>query len=639
MPYFWRRPYYNRWKRWRRPGYWNRRRRLRAAFRRPRRRRTRYRVRRLITKKLKTIKLKEWQPKTIRRCSIIGHIPLVLCGRGRQVNNFMQYFDSYVPIDKPGGGGWSSIVFNLGGLYQQFQKLLNWWTHDNDGLPLVRFLGSDWKFYRSWDTDYIVTAQTCPPMTDTEFKHLNSHPYRQLMNKHPIVVPNLVRHQYKKQYVRKHFPPPSLLQNKWYFQQDLCNTNLLMLTTSACSLDQFWMPNNELSNNITFYCLNTNIFANPNFLQNGTRGYNPKSTMILWGEGNGHTTQPQSFQQLIYLGNLKTFKLGNTQSQGTPPGTETNWGNPFHGDHGSQDTKIWYSTQMPHTFTDPTQGKITLAEPLFQQCRYNPLKDTGLGNVVFFKSVSISTGNIWDTPKDPTVVISGFPLWLIFWGWTDWLQKLKPIQQIDLNYYIVILSDFIKPKMHGYVPLDHHFVFPQQDTLDDNDKQHWHPRFKYQQETLNQIGISGPCTPKVNKSQSIQVNALYKFRFKWGGCPAPMQNIKDPCQQPKFPVPGNLLQTIQIHDPAEDKQTTLSDFDERRQQLTTTATKRIKKAKDCKTPLFPDLLNPQIIYEETSETSSEEEEETQQTFSQQLIRIKRQRLYLLRKLNQLASHA
>ncbi len=66
---------------------------------------------------------------------------------------------------------------------------MNWWTADNDGLPLARYLGCRWTFYRSWDCDYIVTAQTCPPMTDTEFKHLNAHPYRQLLNKNQLLYP------------------------------------------------------------------------------------------------------------------------------------------------------------------------------------------------------------------------------------------------------------------------------------------------------------------------------------------------------------------------------------------------------------------------------------------------------------------
>ena len=544
----------------------------------------------------------------------------------------MQYYDSIGPVEQSGGGGWSSIVFSLGALYQQFKRLMNWWTKDNDGLPLVQYKGCKFKFYKSWDCDYIVTAQTCPPMTDTEYKHLDSHPYRQLMNKRPIIVPNLVRKPSKKTYKIKRFPPPSLLQNKWYFQQDFCATNLLMLTTSAASFDQFWLPNDEISQVITFYSLNTRIFANPNFHETHTQGYQPKSTYLLWGTGNGTTIKPSKFGDLHYLADTNHYKPGSTWTNNFPPPTDK-WGNPFYHDHSSIDTKIYYSTKAPKdATTSTTETGLTESDHIYITCRYNPLKDTGEGNQVFFKSTSISKNPIYEPENNPDIHISGFPLWLIFWGWTDWLEKKKPINQIYLNYYIVIISDFIEPKLPGYVILDKEFILPDPTDLTETDKNYWHPRWAYQKKTANLIGTSGPATPKLNKAHSIQVNAFYTFYFKFGGCPAPMQNIKDPCEQPKFPVPSDQLQTIQIIDPATDKQTMLHDFDERRHTITEAASKRIKKAKDSKTPIFTDLLNPRIQEETTSEDSSEEETHPSQNITQQLLNIRRRRLKLLRKL-------
>lgn len=550
----------------------------------------------------------------------------------------MQYYDSIEPVGHPGGGGWSSIVFNLGGLYQQFQRLMNWWTKDNDGLPLVKYLGSKFKFYKSWDTDYIVTAQTCPPMTDTEHKHLDSHPYRQLMNRKPIIVPNLVRTNSKKTYITKRFPPPSLLTNKWYFQQDLCNTGLLMLTTSSCSLDQFYLPNNENSQTLTFYSLNTKIFANPNFHATHTQGYQPKSNYLLWGASNGTPDNPTKFSELIYLANTNRFTHGSNYNSNSFPPEQNTWGNPFYRLHNHPDAKVWYSTKNPtNKDTTTTQVPITPADPFYVQCRYNPLADTGLGNEVFFKSTSISKNNIFDPETNPDIHISGFPLWLIFWGWTDWIEKLKPINQIALNYYIVIKSTFIKPALPCYVILDPFFINPEETDLNETDRNYWHPRWAYQQYTANQIGTSGPCSPKINKSQSIQINAFYTFYFKFGGCPAQMQNIKDPCEQPKFPYPSNLIQKVQITDPATDKSSLLYDFDERRQTLTTTATKRIKKAKDCSTTMFTDLLNPQIQDEETCSTQSEEEEKASQNIARKLLIIRRKRQQLYKQLLQLTS--
>ena len=41
---------------------------------------------------------------------------------------------------------------------------------------------------------------------------------------------------------------------------------------------------------------------------------------------------------------------------------------------------------------------------------------------------------------------------------------------------------------------------------------------------------------------SVQVNAFYDFFFKWGGCPAPMEEVKDPCNQPHFPIPTEITE-------------------------------------------------------------------------------------------------
>lgn len=554
--------------------------------------------------------------------------------------NFVQYKDSMVPIGQSGGGGWSIMVFNLGGLYTEFQKLNNWWTASNDGLPLVQYLGCKFKFYQSWDTDYVVNYQTCPPMTDTELKHLDAQPSRMLMNRKAIIVPNLIRNEYRKRkYITRKFPPPALLKNNWYFQQDLCNTNLLLLTTSAVSLDQYYIPNDQPSYNITLISLNTQLFQQPNFNNlSETTGYSPKSNIFLWGGGNGTHTVPTNVKNLAYLGNTIKYQPGKTVTQlHNTIGSKNDWGNPFYGHHSSEDTIIYYSTEMPKD-TTTFNLKLTIADPIFTTCRYNPLRDTGQGNEVYFKSNSIAKKSISDPPDNPDIHIFGFPLWLIFWGWTDWIEKLKPIQQTYLNYYVVVKSDFITPKRPAYVFLDKKFTEPDETDLTETDKLHWYPRFEYQKESLNSIAVSGPGAPKINKSDSIQAKAFYSFHFKWGGCPAPMLNIKDPCEQAKFPTPNNQLQTVQATDPRTDCRTLLHDCDERRQTVTTKALKRLKSFAKIPPTLLTGQTNfdPQI--KETSSESSTEEEKEETTREQQLIHIRQQHKKLKRKLNRLIKY-
>nr|UGV37238.1 MAG: ORF1 [TTV-like mini virus] len=632
MPYYWNRRNY-----WKRRRLWLRRRRARAAIRR------RYRQRRYWVRHFKnfpkTLRLRQWNPKVQKRCYIKGLIPLFLCGKDRQIFNYIQYKESMVPENDSGGGGWSLMVFNLGGLYDEFKKLNNWWTADNDGLPLVKYKGCQFKFYQSWDTDYIVNYKTCPPMTDTELQHLDSHPSRMLMNKKAIVVPNIIRKQNKRRkYKKVNFPPPSLLKNQWFFQQDLCNFNLLMLTTSSCSLDQMYLPNNEVSNNITLISLNSNIFHNVNFLVDGTTGYSPKPNFHLWGKPTPYTgTQnPTNAKGLIYLGNLKTYNYGKPINSYQDFTKNENWGNPFHSLHGHEDTEIYYSQTLPTGSTNPENVTVTIAEELFTKCRYNPLKDTGEGNEVYFKSITISTGYIYDPPRDPQVQIHGYPLWLIMWGWTDWQEKLHAINQIQLNYVLIVKSKFITPTRAAYLFLDPFFTNPQITHMTDNDTKHWHPRFKYQLKSTNLIGTTGPASPRVNKSSSIQAHAFYKFQFIWGGCPAPMHNIKDPCNQSKFPVPNNQLQAIQATHPAKDPKEMLHDCDERRQTLTKKCIKRLMSISETPKTLLPgtNAFNPQVQQETTSEeSSSEEEKET--NIREQLLHIRKQHRKLKRNLKRL----
>nr|UGV38195.1 MAG: ORF1 [TTV-like mini virus] len=631
MPYgWWRNQRY-----WKRRRYWARRRRIRAAIRR-RHRRRRWLVRKSIFPLYKTFKVKQWNPRITKLCKIKGQIPLFICGKDRQMFNFIQYKDSIVPVGQSGGGGWSIMVFNLGGLFTEFEKLNNWWTASNDGLPLCKYLGCKFHFYQSWDTDYVVNYQTCPPMTDTELKHLDAQPSRMLMNKKAIIVPNLIRNEFRrKKYITKKFPPPALLKNQWYFQQDLCNQNLLLLTTSATSLDQYYIPNNEVSYNITLISLNTSIFQQPNFANlPETSGYQPKTTMYLWGGGNGDHETPTNVKQLIYLGNTIQFQKGE-YNQTELQSTRNKWGNPFYHDHSTDDTAVYYSTKWPTTNTESIP--LTKIDSIFTTCRYNPLKDTGDGNEVYFKSNSIATKSISDPPNNPDVYIHGYPLWLIFWGWTDWIEKLKPIQQIYLNYYVVVKSKFITPAKPAYVFLDDYFTTPDPHHLNETDKANWHPRFEYQKKSLNSIAVSGPGAPKTNKSQSIQAKAFYTFYFKWGGCPAPMLNIKDPCEQAKFPNPNNQLQRLQATDPKTDIRTMLHDCDERRQSITKTAIKRLKSFAKIPPTILTGETNFDIQpHQETaSEATTSEEEEEERPFKQQLIHIRHQYKKLKRKLNRI----
>lgn len=550
--------------------------------------------------------------------------------------------NSIVPEHWNGGGGWSQLKFSLGSLWEQRQIVRNVWTKSNIALPLVRYTGCMFKFYRTTDVDYIVMYNRCHPMLDTESKHTNAQPSTMLMYKHKILVPSYKTAPHKrKPYIRKKIKPPPQLQNRWYFQKDLCDTGLVMITTTAADFQRFFQNPKAVSNNITITCLNTTVFQSRNFQQTdlGTNFWGPKSNYWMYGTLNGHHDTAQ-IKDLVFLGQTQTY------TQGQPIGMQEwssysqnnlqsrNFGNPFHTHYIHGEQNIWIGndqykpSELFKTTTDRTQlvkNKLTLmSQPILVKCRYNPNKDTGIGNEIFFLK-NTRNETMWDAPVDEKLVLRGYPLWLAWWGWPDWQKKLHIMQQIDLNYIAVFKTTFIPEKLPGYVPLDIEFIngkSPYEEEIDyplPADSQHWYPRFKYQMRSIDDICKSGPGTVKTS-TNSIEAHCSYSFYFKWGGCPKQLENIEDPCNQPKFPIPNKKLQTAEIQDPDTSPQKELYEFDFRRHIITASAAERIKKDSKPSTSIFTDATKWSATPHQ-SETEEEDEAPTQETQTETLQQL------------------
>nr|UGV39128.1 MAG: ORF1 [TTV-like mini virus] len=630
----WRRPR-------RRPRIWRPRRLIRRKYRRN----TYYRVRKRYfrKRKLKRLTLTEWQPEKINKCKVKGIFSLFQCGPDRISYNWTDYMNSIVPEHWNGGGGWSQLKFSLGSLWEQRQIVRNVWTKSNIALPLVRYTGCMFKFYRTTDVDYIVMYNRCHPMLDTEAKHTNAQPSTMLMYKHKILVPSYKTAPHKrKPYIRKKIKPPPQLQNRWYFQKDLCDTGLVMITTTAADFQRFFQNPRAVSNNITITCLNTTVFQSRNFQQTdlGTQFWGPKSNYWMYGTLNGHHQQAQ-IKDLVFLGQTQTYTQGepigdkewsvysqnNTQSR--------NFGNPFHTNyiHGEQNIWIGNDSYKPeilfnkttHDRTKKVNEVLTLmSQPILVKCRYNPNKDTGIGNEIFFLK-NTRNESMWDAPVDEKLILRGYPLWLAWWGWPDWQKKLHIMQQIDLNYIAVFKTTFIPEKLPGYVPLDMEFInghSPYEQEIQyplPSDSQHWYPRFKYQMRSIDDICKSGPGTVKTSTT-SIEAHCSYSFYFKWGGCPKQLENIEDPCNQPKFPIPNKKLQTAEIQDPDTSPQKELYEFDFRRHIITASAAERIKKDSKPSTSIFTDATKWSATPHQ-SETEEEDEAPTQETQTETLQQL------------------
>nr|UGV38625.1 MAG: ORF1 [TTV-like mini virus] len=671
MPTYYRRPRW-RWRRrnFRRPFRYQRRR-FRPRYRRPRttvrRKRQRWVRKNLLfkKKKKKTLTLRQWQPELIRKSHIKGLFTLFACNEGRLNNNWPQYRDSYTPEFQPAGGGWGLFVFNLGALFQEFQRVRNYWTVSNINLPLVRYIYCTLKFYRADNVDYVATYTTSYPMTDNELRHADAQPSRMLMRKHKIIVQSR-KHTHKKPYVKKRIYPPKQIINRWFFQRQFVNTNLLMLTVTACDLTHYDLGYYDISNNISLKSLNYYKFPTLNYQrQNTTTPFQPKTGTYLYGvdpnkisfNDTSNPLKNVKYGDLIFLGQATRRQPGIsfTDSQKSTWNDYVNsnnsgeWGNPFHEEYIHDQLAILQSNVQPTNYETPEKQKTIestkftiMTEPMFETIRYNPDKDTGKDTMVYLVP-NFQSYTEWKKPENDQLIFHGFPLWMLLWGWVDWQKKLALVNQIDQHYIIIIETKAFEPERPKYMLLDQEFLdntleFPQltPDSPEQkpflHDEQNWYPKFWYQQKSIEKICSIGPGTHKFKQRESIQAHLKYDFYFKWGGTPSTLETIADPSKQIQYPTPCDITSRIQIQDPTTDPRDLIYNFDIRRYELTQKATKRLTRSSDTEQSpsIFTDYFNPAPPQQEKdilqalieAQTEKKEKEETLKLF--QLLRERQQ---------------
>lgn len=161
-----------------------------------------------------------------------------------------------------------------------------------------------------------------------------------------------------------------------------------------------------------------------------------------------------------------------------------------------------------------------------------------------------------------------------------------------------------------------------------------------QLETLSKFAETGPAATKINKQKQIQIHAFYDFYFKWGGCPAPIENICDPADQEKFPNPNNILKELTLENPETPKEHYIYKFDERDRLLTNAASKRLKKDIEP-TKYFTEFRakDPLLQIEAPQQTQAETaQEESKEKIKEQLQLLKQQRNQLRHRINRLTKN-
>lgn len=580
------------------------------------------------------------------------------------------YLESITPQDWPGGGGWSICNFTLEMLYKENLIANNYWTVTNDNMPLIRYLGCHITLYSQPQIDYLFYYNNTPPMIANKLTYMSTQPNIMLQLKHVKVLKCREYTKQKKQFKRIFVRPPSQMQNKWYTQHDLANVPLLQTLATACSLDRKYLHASAKSTSIDFYSVNTEEIKNHYFAETqGTTGYNPIDDEMVFAADGAHSTDITKIKigDLIYLGTVNTNTDGTKmrdidKNQGTvtfPQRLEKAirnsgyQGNMFYSHWMHPDTiKVKTRTDLNTLKTHYTSADAVLKKEHFSiktnyitECRYNPFKDKGIGNKVYLvKILQQQHSHTWDAPTDDDIVWKDLPLYYLTWGYLDFQRKCGIQSSIDTNSCLVIKSDYITPSLGTkiYVPIDktmYNGHSPYTNYLYPSDHYNWHPKVRYQVDTVNTIASTGPNTIKLPDNISCEAHIKYNFKFKIGGEPAPMSILVDPQNQPNNTFPNNILQTTSLQNPTTPIEHFLWRFDERRGQITKKAAKRIKTDPETEKTFLsitdPETQCPVWTPKETQtpETSDTEEEET--PLETQLLHERRKQRLLRKRINRL----
>lgn len=566
------------------------------------------------------------------------------------------YETSTVPEHLPGGGGWSCKVWSLSALYDAFKHCRNVWTGSNHNLPLVRYLGCKYKLYQSHTQDYTFKYQNHFPMVATMESYNAAQPSMLMMDNRTKKIPSKTTKQRRKPYTIVRIKPPAQMQNKWYFAHDISHTPLLLTYASACSFDNYFISTKSLSDNCNIILLRTGIFNNTNFQNKGNNPYSPTTagTQQVYLYATAHNKvedNAYNVKDLILLGNTSTNTGGFAYSDTNKPiqnwsemttKAQLMWGNPFYKEYinNTGTYTIMTSTVNWATLISRNEnGKLnkteyTEVDALYETIRYSPNRDNGEGNMCYFKPVN-KHENSWDPPADQSLVNHGFPLWILFWGYSDFIKRTEKYKNLETDYALVFTSPHTTPPRTKAVMLNHSFIIgnsPFENEFNILDYNRWHPCLQMQYTAINQICETGPGTPKLGDRKTTEAKAQYTFYFKFGGNPPKMSEIEDPGEQHSYPIPNNLIGRTTIESPTEPIHTFLYNFDTKGDILTTKAAKRITKDYETKKSLFTDGRNPkqEEIYYPQKKKATEKEKETLQSIIDQL----QQQHILKRRINQ-----
>nr|UHK04944.1 MAG: ORF1 [Torque teno midi virus] len=568
MPFWWRRRkrfWFNRWKPRRRFTYKRRKRRFtrKRRYRRAPRRRRRRRAK--VRRKRKTITVKQWQPDRIVNCKIKGFSSLVIGAEGTQCLCYTNEKKKFTPPQYPGGGGFGIERYTLQYLYEESKFRHNIWTKSNILTDLCRYLRCKIIFFRHPKTDFVVSYSRQPPFTLEKYTYPLSHPFQLLLSKHKKVVLSKKTKPNGKLTTKMIIKPPKQMLTKWFFQKQFATHDLFQLTGAAASFDYPRLGCCNENRIISIYYLNPQFYQNSNWGAATTLPYMPYASYD---------------ERITYTGKIgnQTYNFQMQPSKWQKPtGSTDQWKYYMSIDHdtGWFNPKILGATRLHIANVDYAHHPISAA-------RYNPAIDDGVGNKVYWVSI---TGGHYDKPTQDDLIYSNMPLWQIFFGFWNYIEKKRNITYLDLGMFVVE-SQYIQPQPSAitkqYYPIiDYNFILgnnPFKAYISSTQRKLWFPTCQHQLETINSIVQTGPYITKYNNDRDSTWELPYKyiFYFKWGGPDITDDRVADPKTQKLYPVPDTFTEGLQISNPLkQNTESILHSWDFRRSYITSTAFKRM----------------------------------------------------------------
>lgn len=460
--------------------------------------------------------------------------------------------NDWTPPTVPGGGGFAVSTYSLGYLYEQYKYKNNIWTTSNEGLDLVRYTGGKITFYRHDYIDFIVYYTRSYPMKIGQFTYPQTHPHNLLLKKHKLIIPSKLTNPNGKRKYKLKFKPPRQMVNKWFFADTFEPTPLLMLQASATDLTFVSMGKQSENQLTNFFYINDKFYLDKSWGKHRETN-NPYKPVSTWS-GN---LQGTDYQDKPY-----TFNMPTTASSSID--YTTGWFN----------SKL---LKLKKVSAPTTATPIGIA-------RYNPTLDTGEGNSVWLTSVIVPN---YTKPADKTLYFDNLPLWMLLFGWTDYVLKLKGDPTFLDSYLLVIQSKWIRSaKEHSsstiYAPIDESFIngnSQYNSTVVPQQKTKWFPTLKNQLESINNIVKCGPNIARPEgKLSNWELHTKYSFFFKWGGADNIPPAVTDPSTKPTYPVPDTINQNVQIKNPKTQIAASIfHTWDYRRGAITASALKRVQE--------------------------------------------------------------